>query len=90
LHSKDSAAPAPGTDFEKQPDMNCSPAPTYLANSTLETYSQGNIPLASSSCIACHGNAVSFQTNPKPVEVASPGELHLNQSDFTFMLEKAQ
>ena len=87
LHSQSSDAPAPKTDFVKQPDMTCSPAPTFFANSTLETYSQGDIPLASSSCIACHGNAVGFQTsasNPKP------GELHLNQSDFTFMLEKAQ
>ena len=90
LHSKDSAVPAPDTDFLKQPDMNCSPAPTFLANSTLETYSQGDIPLASSSCIACHGNAVSFQTNPRPGEVPNPAQLHLNQSDFTFMLEKAQ
>ena len=49
------------TDFLKQPDMTCSPAPTFLANSTLETYSQGEVPLASSSCIACHGNAVGFQ-----------------------------
>ena len=54
-------APAPKTDFLKQPDMTCSPAPTFLANSTLETYSQGDVPLASSSCIACHGNAVGFQ-----------------------------
>ena len=87
LHSQNFDAPAPRTDFIKQPDMNCSPAPTYFANSTLETYSQGEIPLASSSCIACHGNAVGFQrsaSNPKP------GEVHLNQSDFTFMLEKAQ
>ena len=30
----------PKTDFLKQPDMTCSPAPTFLANSTLETYSQ--------------------------------------------------
>jgi hypothetical protein len=87
LHSQSFDAAAPKTDFVKQPDMTCSPAPTYFANSTLETYSQGDIPLASSSCIACHGNAVGFQTsasNPKP------DELHLNQSDFTFMLEKAQ
>ena len=68
--------------------MNCSPAPTYLANSTLETYSQGEIPLASSSCIACHGNAVGFQTRLR--RIRKPGEVHLNQSDFTFMLEKAQ
>jgi len=84
LHSQN--APAPQTDFLKQPDMTCSPAPTFLANSTLETYSQGDVPIASSSCIACHGNAVGFQrsaSNPQP------GKANLNQSDFTFMLEKA-
>jgi hypothetical protein len=80
-------APAPGTDFIKQPDMTCSPAPTFMANSTLETYSQGDVPLASSSCIACHGNAVGFQ---KGASAPKPGQMHLNQSDFTFMLEKAQ
>lgn len=87
LHSPNPADPLPNTDFQKQPDMNCSPAPTYFANSTLETYSQGEIPLASSSCIACHGNAVSFQTSASNQK---PRELRLNQSDFTFMLEKAQ
>src|SRR5471030_2729795 len=90
LRSPNPGEPLPNTDFQKQPDMNCSPVPTFMANSTLETYSQGDIPLASSSCIACHGNAVGFQTNPKPGEVPDPGQLHLNQSDFTFMLEKAQ
>ena len=87
LHAQSPDAPAPKTDFLKQPDMTCSPAPTFLANSTLETYSQGNVPVASSSCIACHGNAVGFQrsaSNPQP------GKSNLNQSDFTFMLEKAQ
>jgi hypothetical protein len=87
LHSPNPPEPGPNTDFQKQPDMNCSPVPTFMANSTLETYSQGDIPLASSSCIACHGNAVGFQagaSNPKPDKV------ELNQSDFTFMLEKAQ
>jgi len=78
--------PDPDTDFEKQPDMTCAPAPTYLANSTLETYSQGNIPLASSSCMACHGNAVSQQGRSADVK---PGDFY-NQSDFTFMLEKAR
>ena len=81
------STPDPKTDFLKQPDMTCSPAPTFLANSTLETYSQGEVPLASSSCIACHSNAVGFQrtaSNPQP------GRPNLNQSDFTFMLEKAQ
>jgi hypothetical protein len=87
LHSGNPPDPIPNTDFQKQPDMNCSPAPTYFANSTLETYSQGNIPLASSSCIACHGNAVGFQTSASNQKA---GEVRLNQSDFTFMLEKAQ
>jgi hypothetical protein len=87
LHSQSADAPAPKTDFVKQPDMTCSPAPTFLANSTLETYSQGDVPLASSSCIACHGNAVGFQTRPSNPK---PGDVYLNQSDFTFMLEKAQ
>jgi hypothetical protein len=87
LKSKSPSTPDPKTDFLKQPDMTCSPAPTFLANSTLETYSQGDVPLASSSCIACHSNAVGFQrsaSNPRP------GGPNLNQSDFTFMLEKAQ
>lgn len=87
LHAKSPNAPDPKTDFLKQPDMTCSPAPTFLANSTLETYSQGGIPLASSSCIACHSNAVDFQrTASNPL----PGKPNLNQSDFTFILEKAQ
>jgi hypothetical protein len=78
--------PAPATDFKKEPDMNCAPAPTFLANSTLETYSQGTDPLASSSCMACHGNAVSQQVRPPDMKP----EDFFNQSDFTFMLEKAQ
>jgi hypothetical protein len=87
LHSASADAPAPKTDFLKQPDMTCSPAPTYFANSTLETYSQGEVPMASSSCIACHGNAVSLQTGASNQK---PGELRFNQSDFTFILEKAK
>jgi hypothetical protein len=73
---------APNTDFLKQPDMTCEPAPTFLANSTLETYSQGTVPLASSSCMSCHANATSYQRSKDPKKL-------LNQSDFTFMLEKA-
>ena len=100
LRSQNPGAPAPGTDFDKQPDMTCSPAPTYLANSTLETYSQAEkpgsnaafpdsptVPLATSSCIACHSNAVGFQRTASNREGGRP---NLNQSDFTFMLEKAQ
>jgi hypothetical protein len=75
----------PNTDVEKEPDMNCAPAPTFLANSTLETYSQGSVPLASSSCMACHGNATSYQ-----LPSAAPNNKFFNQSDFTFMLEKAR
>ena len=86
LRAKSPSTPDPKTDFFKQPDMTCSPAPTFLANSTLETYSQGDIPLASSSCIACHGNAVGFQ---KSASNPQPGKPNLNQSDFTFMLEKS-
>jgi hypothetical protein len=74
------------TDFKKQPDMNCAPAPTFLANSTLETYSQGKDPLASSSCMSCHGNAVSHQRHPADFDARN----FFNQSDFTFMLEKAR
>jgi|HubBroStandDraft_2_1064218.scaffolds.fasta_scaffold07855_3 hypothetical protein len=87
LRAKSPSIPDPKTDFLKQPDMTCSPAPAFLANSTLETYSQGDIPLASSSCIACHGNAVGFQ---KSASNPQPGKPNLNQSDFTFILEKAQ
>jgi hypothetical protein len=87
LHSASAEAPLPNTDFVKQPDMTCSPAPTFMANSTLETYSQGDIPQASSSCIGCHNNAVGFQTGASDPKT---GQVLLNQSDFTFMLEKAQ
>ena len=91
---------SPGTDFDKQPDMNCAPAPTFLANSTLETYSQGEIPQASSSCMGCHGNATSFIRPPPSVndeknaaianETEKRRQMFMNQSDFTFMLEKAR
>jgi hypothetical protein len=86
--------PLPDTDFEKEPDMNCAPAPTFLANSTLETYSQGDSPLASSSCMACHGNATSYQLAPRDAETpgpdGKPAFKFFNQTDFTFMLEKAR
>jgi len=87
LAAKSPGTPDPKTDFLKQPDMTCSPAPTFMANSTLETYSQGDVPLASSSCIACHSNAVGFQRTASNPRSFKP---NLNQSDFTFMLEKAK
>jgi len=87
LKSRNPSAPDPKNDFHKQPDMTCSPAPTFMANSTLETYSQGEVPIASSSCIACHGNAVGFQKTTSNPQTGKP---NMNQSDFTFILEKAQ
>jgi hypothetical protein len=93
-------APAPFTDFDKQPDMNCAPAPTFLANSTLETFSQGNVPQASSSCMACHGNATSYLRRQRDVrnptdataakDAEDPKRMFMSESDFTFMLEKAR
>jgi hypothetical protein len=63
------------------PDATCAPFPTFLANTTLETFSQqdkeAGTPLATSSCIACHNNAT---THHQPA----------TRSDFTYILEKAQ
>jgi hypothetical protein len=88
-HSTISGAPVPKTDFDKQPDMNCAPAPTFLANSTLETFSQGTIPQASSSCMACHGNATGYLRRSAS-GTDEQKQKFMNQSDFTFMLEKAR
>ena len=53
------------------------PAPSFLGNTTLETYIQGRVPQASSSCINCHLNAATaVGTN--------------SFSDFTYLLERAQ
>ena len=51
------------------------PAPQFLANTTLESYTQGNTPSTSSSCIECHKNAA-----------ATTGKF----SDFTYMLSMAK
>ncbi len=51
------------------------PAPSFLANTTLETYIQGTTPNVSSNCIECHNNA----TMTVPVA-----------SDFTYVLQRAQ
>ena len=61
-------APVPG-------DPLGTPAPNFLANTTLETYIQGMVPNVSSNCIECHNNAT--MTNAKP-------------SDFTYILQRAQ
>lgn len=62
-------------DATSPTDPNGVPAPTFLANTTLETYSQGQVPQASSSCMACHGNAVDTTGR---------------DADFTYILERAQ
>jgi hypothetical protein len=51
------------------------PAPNFLANTTLETYIQGMVPNVSSNCIECHNNAT--MTNARA-------------SDFTYILQRAQ
>jgi len=69
-------------DPHSHPDPTCAPAPVFLANATLETFSQEHpesrrgVPLASSSCISCHNNATTHH-------------LPATASDFTFILEKA-
>lgn len=75
------------SEFDSKTDPTGAPAPVFLANSTLETFSQGTVPLASSSCMACHGNAVSFQLSRSG---AFPDGKGATESDFTFILEKAQ
>jgi hypothetical protein len=62
------------TDPTNSVDPNGSPFPLHSANTTMETYVQGNVPLGSSSCMACHGNATT--TNGRP-------------SDFSFILDRA-
>jgi hypothetical protein len=67
-----------GTQWPTQQDNKSSPTgfpfPVFLANTTLETYIQGTVPQSSSSCIACHNNAVDTAGTP---------------SDFTYILERA-
>jgi hypothetical protein len=63
------------TDATSKIDPTGVPAPTFLANTTLETYTQGEVPQASSSCMDCHNNAADTTGRA---------------SDFTFILERAQ
>ena len=63
------------TDANSVSDLTGRPAPTFLANATLETYIQGKVPQTSSNCIACHNNA----------DMTS-GMF----SDFTYLLQRAQ
>ncbi|MEH6421088.1 cytochrome C [Pseudomonas sp. CGJS7] len=63
------------TNATNPTDPTGNPAPSFLANTTLETYIQGKVPQASSSCMACHNNAT--MTNGFA-------------SDFTYLLQRAQ
>ncbi len=63
------------TDATSPVDPTGVPAPTFLANTTHETYTQGEVPQASSSCMDCHNNAADTTGRA---------------SDFTFILERAQ
>ncbi len=63
------------TDANSITDPTGAPAPAFLANTTLETYIQGNVRQTSSSCIQCHNNAT--ETNGL-------------FSDFTYLLQRAE
>ncbi len=65
------------TNATSKTDPTGAPAPTYLANSTLESYIQGKVPGSSSNCIACHNNATTLHVPATP-------------SDFTYILQSAQ
>jgi hypothetical protein len=62
------------TNAKSPTDPTGDPAPTFLANTTAETYIQGRVPQSSSNCIACHNNAAT-----------TTGKF----SDFTYILENA-
>lgn len=63
------------TNAQSKTDPTGAPAPSFLANTTLETYIQGHVKQTSSSCTACHNNATSTTGMP---------------SDFTYLLQRAQ
>lgn len=63
------------TDAKNPTDPTGVPAPSFLANTTLETYIQGEVKQTSSSCMGCHNNAT-----------ATNGFF----SDFTYLLQRAQ
>ncbi len=62
------------TDAQSPTEPTGVPAPTFLANTTLETYIQGTVPKSSSSCMDCH-KAATDTTGAA--------------SDFTYVLERA-
>jgi len=71
--------------FRQAADMNCAPAPAFLANSTLETYSQGSVPHASSTAWGLSRQRGDHQQRP-PTRRPAPN----SSSDRThFHAEKA-
>ncbi|MGC5703898.1 cytochrome C [Pseudomonas sp. NFXW11] len=74
------ADPAKGCSAPSPTNPLGSPAPTFLANATLETFIQGTVPQASSSCMDCHNNATTRVTQSPRTSFA----------DFTYLLERAQ
>ncbi|WP_283427695.1 hypothetical protein [Shimia sagamensis] len=67
-----------GTQYPQKPsdptDPQGRPFPPYLANTTMETFLQGEVPTSSSSCIGCHSGATASNSG-KP-------------TDFTFILSR--
>ncbi|WP_368309738.1 hypothetical protein [Luteibacter sp. CQ10] len=63
------------TNATSKTDPTGVPAPSFLANTTLESYIQGHVKQTSSSCMACHNNATT-----------TTGSF----SDFTYLLQRAQ
>ena len=63
------------TNANSVTDPTGAPAPSFLANTTLETYIQGRVHQTSSSCIQCHNNA---------------GMTDGHFSDFTYLLQRAE
>jgi hypothetical protein len=63
------------TNADSTTDPTGVPAPSFLANTTLETYIQGSVRQTSSSCIQCHNNA---------------GMTDGHFSDFTYLLQRAE
>ncbi len=63
------------TNASSRIDPTGVPAPSFLANTTLESYIQGEVKQTSSSCMACHNNATT-----------TAGK----SADFTYLLQRAQ
>jgi len=63
------------TNAKNPIDPTGNPAPTFLANATMETYIQGRVPKGSSSCMDCHNDATMHNSK---------------RADFTYLLQRAQ